>query len=222
MTKRKAKYFCFEGTEGSGKSTHTVRLVKYLQDKGFKVLQTREPGTPLAPLTMDLRSIMLDTKYEPQMTVAAREFISQAIRSIHIEKVILPALDEYDYIIQDRGILTGLTYGHACGNSHLFLAQLASEVCTKVEGDWHGLYDKVVYLKNDAAKGLALAKQTKQEFASGDAMEAKGNEFMVQVAKDMDEMVHAFPHCTINVEGKTVEENFTEILRNLNLGEQIE
>jgi len=219
MIKRKAKYFCFEGTEGSGKSTHTSRLVKFLQDKGFKVLQTKEPGTPLAPLTMELRSIMLDAKYEPQMTIAAREFISQAIRSIHIEKVILPALEEYDYIIQDRGILTGLTYGHACGNSHLFLAQLASEVCTNIEGDWHGLYDKVIYLKNDAAKGLTLAKQAKREFAAGDAMEAKGNEFMVQVAKDMDEMVHAFPHCTINVEGKTVEENFIEILRNLNLGE---
>ncbi len=219
MTKRRAKYFCLEGTEGSGKSTHTARLVKHLQDKGFKVLQTKEPGTPLAPVTMDLRGIMLDAKHESQMTVAAREFISQAIRSIHIEKVILPALEEYDYIIQDRGILSGLTYGHACGNSHLFLAQLASEVCAKVPGDWHNLYDKVIYLKNDAAKGLARAKQAKQEFADGDAMEAKGDQFMMQVAKDMDEMVHAFPHCTINVEGKTVEENFTEILRNLNLGE---
>lgn len=219
MKKRKAKYICFEGTEGSGKSTHTAKLVKYLQDKGFKVLQTKEPGTPLAPLTMELRGIMLDAKHEPQMTVAAREFISQAIRSIHIEKVILPALEEYDFIIQDRGILSGIAYGHACGNSHLFLAQLASEVCRSFQGDWHELYDKVVYLKNDAAKGLALAKQTKQEFAAGDAIEARGDEFMVRVAKDMNEMVHAFSHCTINVEGKTVEENFIEILRNLNLGE---
>ena len=219
MRKRKAKYICFEGTEGSGKSTYTEKLVKYLQSKGFKVLQTKEPGTPLAPLTMDLRGIMLDIKYEPQMTVAARELISQAIRSIHIDKVILPALEEYDFIIQDRGILTGLTYGHACGNTHMFLAQLASEVCRNFQGDWHELYDKVVYLKNDAAKGLELAKLTKKEFEAGDAMEAKGSAFMIQIAKDMDEMVHAFPHCTINVEGKTVEENFTEILRNLNLGE---
>lgn len=218
MNKRKAKYICFEGTEGSGKSTHTEKLVKYLREKGYKVLQTKEPGTPLSPLTMELRGIMLDAKWEPQMTVAAREFISQAIRSIHIEKVILPALQEYDFIIQDRGILTGFTYGHACGNTHLFLAQLAAEVCRDVEGDWHQLYDKVVYLRNDPKKGLELAKQTKQEFAAGDAMEAKGSDFMVKVAQDMDEMVHAFPHCTINVEGKTVEENFNEILRNLNLG----
>ena len=56
----------------------------------------------------------------------------------------------------------------------------------------------------------------------GDAIEAKGNEFMVKVAKDMDGMVNAFSHCIIDVEGKTVDENFNEILRNLNLGENFE
>lgn len=216
---RKAKYICFEGTEGSFKTTNATKLAKYFEDKGFKVLLTKEPGSPHAPLTMELRGIMLDAKHESQMTVAAREFISQAIRSIHIDRVIIPALQEYDYIIQDRGILSGIAYGHACGNSHLFLAQLASEVCRNVGGDWHELYNKVVFLRNDPIKGLARAKSSKQEFTSGDALETKGNEFIVRVAKDMNEMVHAFPHCTIDVEGKTAEENFAEILRNLNLGE---
>ena len=215
---RKAKYICFEGTEGSFKTTNAVKLAKYLEDKGYKVLLTKEPGTPHAPLTMELRGIMLDAKHESQMTVPAREFISQAIRSIHIDKVIIPALQEYDFIIQDRGILTGICYGHACGNSHLFLAQLASEVCRNVGGDWHELYDKVVFLRNNAVVGLARAKAAKQEFAAGDAMEAKGAEFMLKVAKDMEQMVHAFPHCTIDVEGKTIDENFAEILRQLNLG----
>jgi dTMP kinase len=216
---RKAKYLCFEGTEGSGKTTHTAKLAKYLQDKGFKVLLTKEPGTPHAPLTLELRGIMLDGKYEAQMTVPAREFISQAIRSIHIDKVIIPALETYDYIIQDRGILSGLCYGHVCGNSHLFLAQLVSEVCRNIKCDWHDLYDKVIYMRVDPAVGLLSAQNTKKEFAAGDAIEAKGNEFMRAVRKDMDGMVSAFPHCTIDMEGKTVEENFAEILRNLNLGE---
>lgn len=216
---RKAKYLCFEGTEGSGKTTHTAKLVKYLQDKGFKVLLTKEPGTPHAPLTMELRGIMLDAKYEAQMTVSAREFISQAIRSIHIDKVIIPALQEYDYIIQDRGILSGLSYGHACGNSHLFLSELAAATCRNLKCDWHDVYDQIIYMRVDPAAGLLSAQKAKQEFAAGDAMEAKGSEFMHRVRKDMDEMVHAFPHCTIDMEGKTVDENFNEILRNLHLGE---
>lgn len=215
----KAKYLCFEGTEGSFKTTHTQKLVNYLADKGFKVLATKEPGTPSVPLTMELRKIMLDAKYDSQLSVLARELISQAIRSIHVETLIIPALKEYDYIIQDRGILSGMAYGNACGNSHLFLSQLATEVCKNVGCDWHDLYDKVIYLRNDATRGLARAKLAKQEFTGGDAIEAKGNDFMKSVAKNMDEMVHAFPHCTIDVEGKTVEENFSEILRNIGLGE---
>jgi len=216
--KNKAKYYVIEGVEGSGKSTHTKKLASYLENNGFKVLLSKEPGTPLAPLTMELRGVMLDAKHEEQMTVPARELISQAIRSIHLEKVIIPAFDNYDYIIQDRGILSGLAYGHQCGNSHWDLNQLASMV-TRVSGsNWHDLYSKVIYLKGDPAKGLARALNAKQEFAAGDAMEAKGSDFMSRVAKDMDEMVQAFPHCIINMEGKTVEENFNEILRNIGLG----
>lgn len=215
---RKAKYICFEGTEGSFKTTNATMLAKYLEDKGYKVLLTKEPGTPHSPLTMELRGVMLDAKYESQMTPVAREFISQAIRSIHIDKVIIPALQEYDFIIQDRGILSGLSYGHACGNPHFFLAQLASECCRNFNGDWYDLYDKVVLLRHDAVAGLARAQAAKQEFTTGDAIEAKGTEFMLKVAKDMNEMVNAFPHCTIDVEGKTVEENFAEILRQLDLG----
>lgn len=216
---RKAKYLCFEGTEGAGKSTHTKKLADYLTAKGYKVLLTKEPGTPLVPLTMELRKVMLDATYDSQLTVPARELISQAIRSVHIDKLIMPALSEYDYIIQDRGILSGMAYGHACGNNHLFLNHLAAEVCKNADRSWHDLYDKVIYLKVDPAVGLLSAQKAKQEFAAGDAIEAKGNDFMRQVRKDMDEMVHAFPHCTINMEGKTVEENFKEILRNIGLGD---
>lgn len=217
--KRKAKYICFEGVEGSFKTTHVAKLTEFLRAKGFKVLTTKEPGTTHVSLTMELRGIMLDAKHESQMTPVARELISQAIRSIHIDKVIIPALQEYDYIIQDRGILSGFCYGHICGNSHLFLSQLASEVCRNTKCSWHDLYDKVIYLKNNPVKGLELARQTKQEFAAGDAIETRGNEFMLGVAKDMDQMVHAFPHCIINVEGKTVDENFNEILRNIVIGD---
>src|ERR1017187_8360897 len=112
----KARYIVFEGTEGVGKSTQTQKLVDYLRAKGYKVLQTKEPGTSHAPLTMLLRSIMLDKQYDEQLTAPARELISQAIRSIHMDKVVVPALLTHDFIVQDRGVLSGLAYGTACGN----------------------------------------------------------------------------------------------------------
>lgn len=218
---KKAVYICFEGTEGVGKTTQTQKLVDYLRAQGFKVLQTKEPGTPHAPLTMQLRGIMLDKQYDDQLTAPARELVSQAIRSIHMEKVIMPAMGEYDYIIQDRGVLSGLAYGSACGNAIedlSFLAAYVTDPAMAVLND--GIYDSIIYLRGDTSAGLKKALEAKQEFAAGDAMEAKGNSFMKVVSNNMDELSHGFNTKVVSVDGKSIEEVFQDILRALNIGEQ--
>ena len=214
-----ARYICIEGTEGVGKTTQTQKLVDYLRSKGYSVLQTKEPGTPHAPLTMELRNIMLNAAYDSQLTMTARELISQAIRSIHIEKVIIPALNEYDYIVQDRGVISGLAYGAACGNSTSFLQELADTVCYRTAHVPERLYTNVVYLTGDVRKGLDKAKSSKQEFAAGDAIEMKGYDFMETVNTYMTNLVGKFPTTTISVDNKSIDEVFAEILKSLSLGE---
>lgn len=213
---------CFEGTEGVGKTTQTQKLVDYLRTKGYKVLQTKEPGTSHAPLTLQLRGIMLDKQYDEQLTAPARELISQAIRSIHIEKVIIPAFTEYDFIVQDRGILSGFAYGSACGNDENWLVDLAHRVTPEsvIRNGSGLLYDKIVYLRGDTSAGLKKALQAKQEFAAGDAMEARGNSFMLKVESNMDRQSKAFFNtATIDVNGKGIDEVFREILLALNIEE---
>jgi dTMP kinase len=217
---KRATYICFEGTEGVGKTTQTQKLVDHLRTKGFKVLQTKEPGTPLSPLTMTLRGIMLDKQYDEQLSAPARELISQAIRSIHLEKVINPALSQYDYIVQDRGILSGLSYGTACGNDTDMLKSLAMYVAgVEKWSDVGGLYDSIIYLKGDTSSGLKKAQQAKQEFAAGDAMESRGNSFIYNASLHMDRLSKAFNTKSINVDGKSIEQVFQDILRALNLEE---
>jgi dTMP kinase len=216
---KRAMYICFEGTEGVGKTTQTQKLVDYLRAKGYKVLQTKEPGTIHAPLTLHLRGYMLDKQFEEQLTAPARELISQAIRSIHLEKVILPALSEYDYIIQDRGVLSGLAYGTACGNDIHYISQLIEYVCAPAEGVLSDrLYDNVIYLKGDVSAGLDKALKSKQEFAAGDAMEAKGTSFLQKTSANMDEYSQSFNTSVVSVDGKNIEEVFNDILRSLNMG----
>lgn len=222
---KKAKYIVIEGVEGVGKTTQTDLLVKTLRDRGFSVLQTKEPGTPLVPLTMVLRGIMLDNQYESQMTRPAREFISQAIRSIHLEHLIVPNIDKYDFIVQDRGILSGYAYGTGCGNQYGFLQQLSNEVVDSADNNLNlfppsatKIYDSVVYLRGDSKKGLAKAKAAKQEYAAGDAMESKGDSFMEQVSFNMDFMSEAFNTVKIEVDGKSIDEVHNEILAGLGLG----
>ena len=220
---KRATYICFEGTEGVGKTTQTQKLVDHLRAQGFKVLQTKEPGTSHLPLTMVLRAIMLDKQYDEQLTIPAREFISQAIRSIHIEKLVIPALEEYDYIIQDRGILSGLAYGHVCGNDLADIGELTRIVTTPAIGKLESsFYDSIIYLKGDTSAGLKKALQSKKEFAAGDAMESKGNSFLQSVSSNMDELSNSFNTVRISVDGKNIEEVFSEILHVLNIGESID
>ena len=222
---KKARYICLEGTEGVGKTTQTQLLVDVLRARGFSVLQTKEPGTSHVPLTMILRGIMLDNQYDAQMTRPAREFISQAIRSIHLEQLIVPNLDKYDFIIQDRGILSGYAYGTGCGNQYSFLRTLSTEVVDSADNatdklplQAEKLYDQVIYLKGDSLKGLAKALAAKQEFTTGDAMESKGNDFMTQVSLNMDHMSESFNTVRIDVDGKSIQEVHNEILAGLGMG----
>ncbi len=221
----RAKYICLEGGEGVGKTTQVQKLVDYLVGQGKRVLQTKEPGIDLLPLTMRLREIMLDGGLEEQMTAPAREFISQAIRSIHLEKLVYPALNsgDYDYIIQDRGILSGLAYGTACGNDFLSLMDYAKQVVGNQGssygiGDISTLYDNIIILEGDVAKGLETAKNAKQEFKAGDAMESKDMDFHNQVANNFMNFSEGFSGVRlINVDGKNIEQVFGDILLNLDL-----
>lgn len=213
------RYIVFEGEEGTGKTTQTAMLAQHLRDKGFSVLETKEPGTQHLPLTMALRKIMLDGQYEDQITPTAREFISQSIRSIHLEKLVYPAIEEntYDFIIQDRGILSGLAYGTACSNSQDWLVELAEEVSSKDPEELFKLYDTTIYLTGDVDAGLKRALASKQEFEAGDAMEAKGTRFIGEVSENFKEMSSWFNADTINIDDKSIDQVFIEILELLKL-----
>ena len=219
-----AKYIVIEGCDGVGKTTQTQKLVDYLKSQGHKVLHTKEPGTPLSPLTMEMRNLMLNAKYDNEMTQTARELISQAIRSVHIEQVIVPALGQYDYIIQDRGILSGLAYGTACGNSPAFLFDLIDKVTkplTKEFGLMEQIYDQVIYLTSEDTSGkLAIAKGSKQEFEAGDAMELKGDKFMLSVQNHMNEFSQSFNTVKIDVDKKSIEDVFDCIMSTLHLNKE--
>lgn len=215
---RKAQYICIEGTEGVGKTTQTNKLIEHLKSSGHSVLETKEPGTPHVPLTQELRKFMLDNKHDQVMTIPAREYVSQSIRSIHLERLIAPALKQYDYIIQDRGILSGIAYGEACNNPIFMLKLFANYVVNKAGLGcfYKDLYDHVIILRGNPEAGLSRAKSAKQEFETGDAMESRGNSFMHKVEANFKKYEKDFKKVTvIHVEGKSIGEVFSEIQKAL-------
>ena len=215
------QYICLEGGEGTYKTTTVKALARYYRDKGLRVLTTKEPGSDLLPLTMKLREIMLSNEFDDQLTPASRELISQAIRSIHIEKLIIPSVlsGEWDMIIQDRGILSGRIYADACGISPYHVENLEDFIMEDFYQRWDICYDHVFVFHNDG--GLELATSVKNEFGVGDAMESRGNAFHEKVDESFKKVqLDAFTSYTLShhdVAGKTTEQIVEECSKILSL-----
>ncbi|RYZ92323.1 MAG: hypothetical protein EOP06_04570 [Proteobacteria bacterium] len=216
--KKKAVYICFEGTEGVGKTTQVKELARILESRGLKVLSTKEPGSPHQPLTVELRAFVLDAKYADGMTALGREMITQTIRAIHLEKLIAPALNQYDVIIQDRGIVSGFAYGRSFGHSAALLKNFMKMLLKLMPEDRRepkSVYDVVVRLKGSVSSGLKRAQACKQEYASGDFVEGQGVRYMNKVTKQMDKIQAEFNTEEILVDGKSIEEVSREVLNTI-------
>jgi dTMP kinase len=95
-----------EGIDGAGKTTQAKLLVKYLREKGKKVLHTKEPGG--SDIAYKIRSILLNPNY--RIDKYTELFLYLAARADHTKKVILPGLEKYDIIICERFIDSTLAY----------------------------------------------------------------------------------------------------------------
>lgn len=91
-------FITFEGADGCGKTTQIELLDKYLQEKGFKTLVTREPGAK--GLGEKLREILLN--YDGEVSPNCESFLFLADRAQHVDCVIKPALKKGVIVLCDR------------------------------------------------------------------------------------------------------------------------
>ena len=96
---RTGLFVTFEGVEGCGKSTQAAALEDVLSRRGTPVVLTREPGG--TPLGERIRDILLDTG-EAGMTPLAELFLYLASRAQHVERKVLPLLEDGHVVISDR------------------------------------------------------------------------------------------------------------------------
>lgn len=100
-------FITFEGPEGSGKTTVSNIIEKRLEEIGYQVVHTREPGG--TPIAEQIRNIILD-KANTMLDARAEALLYAASRRQHLVEKVWPALKEGKIVICDRYIDSSLAY----------------------------------------------------------------------------------------------------------------
>jgi dTMP kinase len=117
----------FEGIEGSGKSTQVNLLHEYLVSKGHPVVQTREPGGTL--FGEALRRVLLQE--DMQIFPLSELLVLMAMRAEHVERVIMPALQEHKIVLCDRFVDATYAYQGYGRNIDLGIIETLNRLVTK-------------------------------------------------------------------------------------------
>ena len=97
----------FEGPDCAGKTTVLEQVLPVLQEKGYDIITTREPGgveiaERIRDVILDVNHVAMDNKTELLLYMAAR-------RQHYVEKV-LPALEAGKVVLIDRFIDSSIAY----------------------------------------------------------------------------------------------------------------
>ena len=119
----RGRFITVEGSEGVGKTSNIERLAITLQERGYPVYRTREPGgTELGEQIRELLLAVRDGGMEPM----AELLLVFAARAQHVGECIRPALERGEVVLCDR--FTDATYayqGAGRGIAQAAIAQLA-------------------------------------------------------------------------------------------------
>lgn len=112
-TDSKGFFVVFEGGEGSGKSTQSVKLTAWLKLRGYEAVLTREPGA--TDIGMRIRTLLLDSTPkadggETAPAPRAEALLYAADRAQHVDKVIRPALERGAVVVSDRYVDSSIAY----------------------------------------------------------------------------------------------------------------
>ncbi|WP_028653076.1 dTMP kinase [Nocardioides halotolerans] len=175
---RTGVFVCFEGGEGSGKSTQARLLGERLRAAGHTVLLTFEPGD--TEVGKELRRIVLSPE-TGELSHRTEALLYAADKAEHVDTVVQPALDRGEVVITDRYVDTLLAYQGSGRELRMAEVEEVARWAT------HGLRPHLtVVLDVDPREGLG-------RFEGRDRIEAEGLEFHDRARRSFLELAAADP-----------------------------
>jgi len=146
----------FEGPDGAGKTTVLEQVFPVLQEKGYDIVTTREPGgveiaERIRDVILDVNHVAMDSKTELLLYMAAR-------RQHYVEKV-LPAVEAGKVVLIDRFIDSSIAYQGAGRGLDKDIITRLNDFATDGRKP-----DLTLYFDVESEIGLArIAKNTERE-----------------------------------------------------------
>ena len=104
----RGRFLTFEGTDGSGKTTQLNRLRARLEEMGYSLVFTREPGG--CPIFRAHSAGRARYWFPGACPTNARRFCSRPARAEHVRSIILPALAAGKIVLCDRFLDSSIAY----------------------------------------------------------------------------------------------------------------
>ena len=170
----KGNFIVLEGIDGCGKTTQINELCRWLPKSGLinknsTLIKTREPGGSI--LGKEIRDMILNNNKLITPSNLTELLLYFADRAEHISKIILPALQNGNWIVSDRFSGSTLAYqGYGREINIDIIKQLENIVCQNIRPDL------TIFLDISPEESISRRKNK-----VADRIEAEGLEFLKKV-----------------------------------------
>ncbi len=193
---KKGLFITLEGPDGSGKSTQIEEIRKFIEQRGDRVLITREPGG--TPIGEKIRTILLDRENK-EMDAITETMLYAAARAQHVAQVIRPAIDAGIHVICDRFTDSSIAYqgyGRGLGDCVAVINAYAVQACVP---------DITFLMKLDPEIGKERIRRDSQ-----DRIEMETLEFHNRVFRGYEELELEFPDRIVGIDASREVESIRE------------
>jgi dTMP kinase len=194
--KGKGFFICVEGLDGCGKTTQTKLLVRKLKKMRWNAVSTAEPSR--GKIGKFIQKYCLHSEKRAFPVVEALLFAAD--RFEHVEKEVIPALNEGKIVVSDRYVYSSLAYQGATGldlewiemiNGHAIRPDLAVFVDVGPE-----VVIKRLKPKKSVMENLETQRKVRDVYVKfvekGELVRIDGNKSKKEVAGDLFKVVSRF------------------------------